>query len=93
MESEICFWTSSSLSRTLTTHTYAPTSDRIWRERWTHHSHNSYLITGEAREAFGTPLMGLYGVEINDVSLRVTTLDLSRMELVGSLRHPECDGM
>ena len=49
--------------------------------------------TGEAREAFGTPLMRLYGVKINDVSLRVTTLELSRMELVGSFRHAECDGM
>ena len=37
--------------------------------------------------------MGLYGVKINDVSLRVTTLELSRMELEGSLSRPECDGM
>ena len=49
--------------------------------------------TGEAREAFGTPLTGLYGVETNDVSLRVTALELYRMELEGSLRRPECDGM
>ena len=51
------------------------------------------MIIGEARESYGTPLMGLYGVETNDFSLRVTTLELSRMELVGSFRHPECDGI
>ena len=48
-----------------------------------YHSHDSYLIIGEVREAFGTPVMGFYGVESNDFSSLETTPELSRMEFKG----------
>ena len=34
-----------------------------------YHSHDSYLIIGEVREAFGTPITGFDGVESYDFSL------------------------
>ena len=48
-----------------------------------YHSHDSYLIIGEAREAFGTPIMGFYGVGSNDFCSLDTTPELSCMEFVG----------
>ena len=57
------------LSRTLRNTQFQVVSERRCRELMVYHSHDSYLIIGEVREACGTPITGFYGVESNDFSL------------------------